>query len=120
MLRKTIIAGAALLAATFGTLTTTAPAQAKTDVHFGIYVGVPGPVIYDPWPYYWAPPVVYVPPYHYYRPHYRRVHRWRRVHYRPRWRKVCVIRKVKVRYWNGHRYRWRTIRKGRRCRWVRR
>ena len=121
MLRKTIVAGAVLLAATFGALSAASvPAQAKTNVHFGFYVGVPGPVYYDPWPYYWAPGVVYVPGYYYYRPYYRRVYRWKRVYYRPRWRQVCVYRKVKVRYWNGQRWRWRTVRKGKRCRWVRR
>ena len=120
MLRKTIVAGAALLAATLGAVaTTTAPAEAKAHVHFGIYVGVPGPFC-DPWDCFWAPGVIYVPGYYYHRPYYRPIYRWRRVrHHRPRWRKVCVSRKVRVRYWNGHRWRWRTVRKKTRCRWVR-
>ena len=127
MLRKTMIAGAALLTATFGTLATVAPAQAKTDVHVGIYVGAPGPIVWDPWePWdYWVPGAVYVPGYYYRRPHYRRAYRPRRpyirhVRHRRGWREVCTIRKVRVRYWNGYRWRWRTVRKKTRCRWVRR
>ena len=134
MLRKTIVAGAALLAASFGAFTATSlPAQAKTDVHFGIYVGVPGPVYdpvpvydYDPWDYAWAPEVIYAPGYYYHRPYYRRVYHYHRPyirhvrHYRPRWREICTARRVRVRYWNGYRWRWRTVRRARRCRWVRR
>ena len=120
MLRKTIIAGAVLLAAAFGAFATSAPAEAKTRVHVGIYIGAPGPFYYDPWDYYWAPGVIYVPGYYLYRPYYRPVYHWRRVrHHRPRWRKVCTVRKVRVRYRSGHRWRWRTVRKKTRCRWVR-
>ena len=118
MLRKTILAGAALMAATFGTFAaTSAPAEARVHVDVGIYVGGPG--YYAPPPVY-VPAYVYVPGYYRYGPRYRVVRHYRTVRYRPRWRKVCTTRVVKERFWNGWRWRWRTIRRSRTCRWVRR
>ena len=119
MLRKTIFAGAALMAATFGSLAVaSAPAEAaRVNVDVGIYVGGPG--YYVPPPVY-VPSFVYVPGHFRYGPRYRVVRHYRTVRYRGRWRKVCRTRVVKERYWNGWRWRWRTLRKSRTCRWVRR
>jgi hypothetical protein len=85
-MKKTMIV-AALTALIAGA---SVPALARTDVSFGVFVGVPGvayvpppPVVYAPAPVYYAPPPVYYRP----RPYY----------YGP---------PAPVHYYHGHHYGW--------------
>ena len=88
MLKKTLLGIATATVVTTAALTgATTSASAGS---FNLFVGTPG----------------YVAPYHGYHGGYG----WQP--YAPAYYKRC--KRVKVRYWNGHRYRWRKVRKCRR------
>ena len=92
--------------------TATTPAQAKTHVHIHIGVGVPGPA-------YWGGPYYY--PYYYYVPRpviYNTYYVTPRRYHRPRWRTRCWRQRKVIRWWNGHRWKRKVVRK-RVCRRVR-
>ena len=65
LMRPALLAGLALAGVA-------GAAQARTDVHFSVGLGVPAPVYYAPPPVYYAPPPVYYsrPAPVYYQPYY--------------------------------------------------